>query len=92
MSIGGSAETRGSIPGTMSRAGGVNAAGPGSDLEGLNDPDQACANHAQWARTGPQPRFHGVDLFGHDAQRGQNHETEAADPFDQAHCAWFAQA
>ena len=81
MSIGGSAETRGSIPGTMPRAGGVNAAGPGSDREGLNDPDQACANHAQWARTGPQPRFHGVDLFGHHVRRGQNRETKAAPLF-----------
>ena len=81
MSIGGSAETRGSIPGTMSRAGGVNAAGPGSDREGLNDPDQACANHAQWARTGPQPRFHGVDLFRHHVRRGRHHDTEAAPLF-----------
>ena len=45
MSIGGSAETHGSVPETRYRAGGVNAAGPGSDREGLNDPDQACANH-----------------------------------------------
>ena len=63
-----------------SRAGGVKAAGPRSDRDGLNDPDQACANHAQWARTGPQPRFHGSGPFGHHVRRGRHHGTEAWGP------------
>ena len=40
-----------------------------------------CDTGARMVPTVPTPRYHGSGLFGHDARRGQNHETEAADPF-----------
>ena len=40
-----------------------------------------CDTGARMVSTVPTPRFHGSGLFRHDVSRGQNHETEAVDPF-----------
>ena len=40
-----------------------------------------CETGARMVSTVPAPRYHGSGLFRHDVRRGQNHETEAVDPF-----------